>query len=74
MKVNYRGYEIIANREKSISGYNNIYFAIFEGDKVAEDSFVDGDNNYVRTVIKMCKERVDNEIEEKRLESLLEEK
>ena len=56
-------------RDKSFSGYENIYFSICKDKEVVEDSFVNGSNS-IRSVINGCKERIDVEIAEKKLESL----
>lgn len=46
MRVDYRGFEIEANREKSMGGWSNIYYTVMrkEDGWFLEDSFYGGED------------------------------
>ena len=62
---NYRGYELIAERHKTMSGDRAIIWSIMRVSDgylgAAETSY---DEDTIRTWIKTLKERVDNELKE----------
>lgn len=61
MKVNYRGFEIEANREESLAGYDYIYYSIYREGYCIEESFQwwRPEEN-VRAVIKYLKKALDD--------------
>lgn len=63
MKLNYRGFELDARREKSMGGDSLLYYSIFrESDGWEMTSGFSYGTDRVQTFIKYMKERVDNYI------------
>lgn len=64
MKVNYKGFEINVKREKSLGGWNMLYYYVMEKDSgfMLIDNFSDSDET-VRDQIKYLKEVVDRYLE-----------
>ena len=63
MKVSYRGYELEANRKRSLSGWDQLYFSIYrESDGYECSAGLTLDESPVRTYLKHMKERVDAEL------------
>jgi tRNA A37 N6-isopentenylltransferase MiaA len=63
MKVTYKGFDIIAEREKCMAGYDLLYYRILSPDEeFIVDSFEDSAET-VREKIKQLKETVDDYLE-----------
>lgn len=64
MKVNYKGFEINVKREKSLGGWNMLYYYVMKKDSgfMLIDNFSDSDET-VRDQIKYLKEAVDRYLE-----------
>ena len=67
MKISYRGHEINVYREKCMAGYKLLYYSIFrESDGFECTSGYSDCDDTVRDMIKMFKQRVDEELKEKK--------
>lgn len=71
MKVNYRGFEIDAHREKCMAGYPLLYFYVMRKSDgfFVEDAFTEGSDT-VRDYIGYMKDRVDGFIADPKEEVL----
>lgn len=65
MEVIHRGHKIVVNREKCLAGYSLLYYSIFRVSDGYEclSSYEDSAET-VRDMVKMMKDRVDNELQE----------
>lgn len=61
MKVNYKGFEITAEREKSLGGWDNLYYTVMRISDgwFMHDSFTE-DSSKIRDFIGYLKENVDS--------------
>lgn len=64
MKVNYKGFEIEANRKESLAGYSMIYYSVFRksDDWELTSSYEDSEDT-IRDIIEGLKNIVDDYIE-----------
>lgn len=60
MKVNYKGFEIDAHREKCLGGWDTLYFSIFTPTGYELLSSFEDSEEKVRDKIKQLKEVVDD--------------
>lgn len=60
MKVEYRGFNLEAKREKCVAGYPLVYFSVvrISDKRIMADSFADTADS-VRTIIRCLKNRAD---------------
>lgn len=65
MNVSYKGHKLTVTKEKSLGGYNLLYYSIFrESDGYECMSGFENTVDTVRTLVKAFKERIDNELKE----------
>jgi hypothetical protein len=65
VKVNYRGYELSAHREKCMAGYPLLYYSIFrQSDGYEATSGFEDSAETIPDKIAQLRERVDNELAE----------